>query len=240
MVMRGAPPNFDNPRTDAEWEAAKRFAREHLVFNSMLRRADTMSPGRVDGIIRHVIDMLMYYAVKDHGGGDWIARTLHAGDLPPTGTTAQEWFETTGTTSETFVTAAIGNGTAIADNTYIGIYGAQFHSSEARDGVAARAPYRPPATAVRFTIGGSRVAVWDLYTIWKTVAHIGPDSTPTEKLGSDIDFPVGVAESPIFVAQEKTVLIEYYEQVPNTATDFVLQLHGVVVERRGSGEGLNP
>jgi len=180
-----------------------------------------------------------YFAVKEEGESDWVARHLHADDMP--GGTAREWTETTGVTSETFVAAALGDGTAIADDTFIGIYGAQFIFSPVRNAVNNyRNPFTPPVTFVRFTVGGTRVAEWDLYPIWRTTGHQGPSSTATEKLGSMIDWPVGIAESPIFITQNKTLLVEFYEQVPTTATSFGLMFHGIVVQKRGAGDGLNP
>src|SRR3990167_1605309 len=177
MVMQAGPSSAD---LDA--------AMQHLRFKSILRRSDMMAPNRVDGIINHTLRMLMWMAVQEEGRVDWVARHLHPGDMPPTTTTTREWTEATGTTSETFVTAAIGNGTSIADDTFIGIYGAQWLWVPQRNGPdGARIPWQPPVTFVRFTIGGTRVAEWDLHTIWRSVAHQGPSSTATEKLGGMVD-----------------------------------------------------
>ena len=230
MVMNGSP-------SEAELNAAM----QHLRFNSVLRRHDMMGTDKANGIINHTLKMLVWMAVSEEGNSDWIVRHLHPGDLPPTTTTAREWQEVTGTTSETFVTAALGDGTSIADDTFIGIYGCQWLWAPVRNGpIQFRSPWRPPVTFVRFTVGGTRVAEWDLYTIWKTHAHQGPSSTVTEKLGSEMNFPVGIGESPILIAQNKSLLIQYYEQVPTTATTFGLMFHGFVVEKRGAGDGLNP
>lgn len=232
-------PKPENFQTVAS-PAALAYAAQFLRYKSILRRADQMSPGRVDGIIKHVIEQLVWRAVAEEGESDWIARTLVSGDIPPTNA-IRDWFETTGVTSETFVTAAIGDGTNTRDDTFIGIYGAKWLAASSRLLVSIRAPYRPPVTSLRFTVAGTRVAEWDLYEIWRSVAHVGPNSSATEKLGGMVDFPVGIAESPILVGQNKGLLLEYYEQVPTTAQDFVLQLLGIVVEKRGGGlAGLNP
>ena len=227
--------------------AALSYAGQFLKYKSILRRADTMSVGRVDGIIKHVIEHLTWMAVAEEGEGDWIARALTSGDMPPTNA-IRDWIEATGVTSETFVTAALGDGTNTRDDTFIGIYGAKFLAASSRllgggaaSAVGNRVIYRPPVTALRFTVAGTRVAEWDLYEIWRSVAHQGPNSSATEKLGGMIDFPVGIAESPILVGQNKGLLLEYYEQVPTTITDFVLQLLGIVVEKKGGGlAALNP
>lgn len=238
------PDNFESHSAPDASDIA--YANQFLKYKSLLRRAQLMAPGRVDGIVRHVIDQLMWMAVKEEGENDWIARALNADDMP--GGTVREWNEATGTTTETFVAAALGDGTNTADATFIGIYGAKFVAASSRllgggaaSAVGNRVLYKPPVTAVRFIVGGTRVAEWDLYTIWRSIAHTGPNSSATEKLGSDIDFPEGIAESPILIGQNKSLLVEYYEQVPTTITDFVLQFLGIVVEKRGGGlAGLNP
>ena len=225
---------------DAPTRQALDFAMTKLKFDSTLRRADMMAPGRVDGIYKHTKEMLMWHAVKEEGESDWIARALHPGDMPPTTTTARDWLETTGTTSETFVDAAIGNGTSINDDVFIGIYGFQFLASENRDESGINIPYRPPVTSLRFVVGGTRVAEWDLNVAWKTVARGIASTSSTAKIAGQIDFPVCIAESPIFVLQNKTLLLQYYEESGTTATDFIPLLYGIVVEKRGAGDGLNP
>ena len=230
MVMLQKPTDFTtNPSA-----AALAYAAQFLKFKSLLRRGDTMSEGRVDGIIKHVISQLTWMAVAQTGEADWICRALVSGDIPPTNA-LRDWLETTGTTSETFVTGAIGDGTNTRVETYIGIYGAKWLAAPSRLLAGIRAPYRPPVTAVRFTVGGTRVAEWDLYEIWRSVSHVGPNSSATEKLGGMVDYPVGIAESPILISASKGLLIEYYEQVPTTAQEFVLQLLGIVVEKRAGG-----
>lgn len=215
-------------------------ARQHLVYKSILRDASLMDVRRVDGIIQHTIDLCIHAAVQEEGTGPWIVRSLHTGDMPPTATTAREWIETTGTTTETFVDAAIGNGTNIADDVFIGIYGFKFHASRGRNGVVGSNPYAPPVTSLRFVVGGTRVAEWDLYAVWKALAVRGSATSSVGGSGSQIEFPTGIAESPIIVTQNKSLLLQYYEQVPTVATEFLPQVLGVVVEKRGAGDGLNP
>lgn len=215
-------------------------ARQFLVYKSILRDSGLMDVRRVDGIIQHTIDLALHAAVSEEGNGPWIARTLHPGDMPPVTTTAREWIETTGTTTESFIAAAIGNGTSIADDVFIGIYGFKFHASRGRNGVVGSNPYAPPVTSLRFTVGGTRVAEWDLYSVWKALAVRGSATSSVSGSGAAIEFPTGIAESPIIITQNKTLLLEYYEQVPTVATEFLPQVLGVVVEKRGAGDGLNP
>ena len=230
MVMRKPTDFSTNPSP-----AAIAYANQFLKYKSILRQAELMQASRVDGIVKHVIEQLMWMAVNESGEQQWVARALNADDMP--GGTTRQWLETTGTTSDGFVAAALGDGTALADDTYIGIYGAQFKATAPRDFTmpATLASTRPPVTAVRFIVGGTRVAEWDLYSIWNATSHVGPNSTATEKLGSGLTYPIGIAESPVLIGKQKNLLVEFYEEVATTATTFVLQFLGIVVEKRAGG-----
>lgn len=212
-----------------------------LKFNSILRRADTMESRRIDGIIKATIDLAMRTARDFVGPGDYIVRSLHRGDMPATSATNRTWLETTGTTSDQFINAAVGNGTAIADDTVIGIYGCRWLYSEVPSFAPTnRMPHRPPVTTVRIVVGGTRVAEWDLYTIFNASALRGANSS----LGTNTPAflwvqPTGIAESPVIIKPRTTLLIQYNE-VSTVAVDFVIQFLGIVVEKTGSGDGLNP
>ena len=84
-------------------------ARSSLVYKSVLRNAKYMAPARIDGIFQHTLDMAVWQASQIMPGKRFIARALHPGDIPPTGTTRRRWFETTATTSA-FQTATKGDG----------------------------------------------------------------------------------------------------------------------------------
>ena len=212
-----------------------------LKFRSYIRRADTMDTRRVDGIIKATEDLCYATAVQMVGDGDYIARQLHRGDMPATSATNRVWTETTGATTDQFVTAAIGNGTAIADDTVIGIYGCRWLFSEVPSFAPLnRQPFRPPVSTIRIVVGGTRVAEWDLYTIFNSVAGRGANTS----LGTTISpilwsQPIGIAESPIIVKPRTTLLIQYNE-ISTSAVDFGIQILGIVVEKTGSGDGLNP
>ncbi len=219
--------------------AALAFAAQFLRYKSVLRDAREMAPGRVDGIIKHVMEMLTWMAVAEEGEGDYVARSLNGDDMP--GGTVRDWLELSGVVSETFIAAARGDGTAVANNTWLGIYGFKYIAGSSRLLAGIRAPYRPPITAMRFTVGGTRVAEWDLFNMWRAVAHVGPNSSATEKLAGMIEFPTGIAESPILIGQNKTLLVEFFNQVPTNTQDLVYQLLGITIEKRGGGiAGLNP
>ena len=212
-----------------------------LKFNSVLRRADTMDPRRIDGIIKATIDLCMQAARETIGPGDYIARSLHRGDMPPVSGTDRTWLETTGTTSDTFATAAIGSGAAINDDTIIGIYGGRWlHAERASFAPLNRLAFRPPCSTLRFVVGGTRVAEWDLYTIFNSFADKGANtSLGTNPAGGFRNDPVGIAESAIIIKPRTTLLLQYNE-LTSVAVDFGFQLLGVVIEKTGAGDGLNP
>ena len=161
--------------------------------------------------------------------------------MPATSATNRMWLETTGTTTDQFINAAIGNGTAIADDTVIAIYGCRwFYSEMPSFAPLNRQPHRPPVTTLRIVVGGTRVAEWDLFTIFNATAGRGANTS----LGTTISpilwvQPVGIAESPIIVKPRTTLLLQYNE-VSTQAVDFGMQILGVVIEKTGSGDGLNP
>lgn len=232
-------PKPGNYNTVASPEALA-YAMQFMTFDSSVARAEHMAPGRVDGLRKHVRNMLMYFAIAEEGEGPWICRQLHAGDIPPTATTQRDWFETTGVTTDQFVTAAKGNGTTVRDDTFIGIYGYRWVYTENRSGNADVRPIRPPVSYVRYVVGGTRVAEWDLFTGFVATSKQGGNSSVTGEPGPFQEYPVVIAESPIWIAQNKTLTIQFYEMTPTTATDFSFQHIGLVVERVGGTDGLNP
>lgn len=212
-----------------------------LKFNSILRRSDTMEPRRIDGIIKATIDLCMQAARETIGPGDYIARSLHRGDMPPVSATDRTWLEATATTTDVFVTAAIGSGAAINDDTIIGIYGGRWLYTEiANLAPLSRLAHRLPVTSLRFVVGGTRVAEWDLYTIFNSIAIKGAATsagiaTPAVMRND----PVGIAESAIIIKPRTTLLLQYNE-VSTAAVEFGFQILGVVIEKTGAGDGLNP
>lgn len=230
------PPDFAvNPSPES-----LAYASQFLKFQSVIKPWYLWRLEELNGYLDHVQQMLLYYAVREEGEQPWIIRAMHRGDVPPTATTQRDWFETTGVTSDQFVTAAIGNGTAISDDTFIAIVGAKFIYCEQRNTNQDRRSFRPPVTSVRFVVGGTRVAEWDLFSIFKSVATQGGGSSVTGEPGPFADYPEGYGLSPIYVTQNKTLLVQYYEVNITTAADFSLQLIGYVCEKAGGRDGLNP
>ena len=100
---------------------------------------------------------------------------------------------------------------------------------------------RPPVTTLRIVVGGTRVAEWDLYTIFTAAQMKGANSSivTNDQSAISVTYPVGIAESPVLVKPRTTLLLQYNE-VSTVAVDFGIQLLGVVCEKTGSGDGLNP
>jgi len=199
-----------------------------------------MHPGRVDGIVKMSLEEGVRVAEQALPGANLVVRGLHPGDIPPTGTTQRLWIETTGTTTDQFVTAAIGDGTTIRTATVLVIYGARWVFTERHNANGVRLPTRPPVSSVRFVVGGTRVAEWDLWNIFESVVSRGGDSSVATDISTDIyGPPIGIAESPVIVKPRSTLLIQYYEMC-TAATDFGIQLLGHVIEEAGGTDGLNP
>jgi len=236
-LQRQKPVDF-NTRASPE---ALLYARQFKAFDSTLKPWYLWNIDNLNGYIQHAKDMILYFAVKEEGEQPWIIRHLHRGDMPLTTTTQRDWFETTGVTTDQFVTAAIGNGTAIQDDTFMVIIGARWIYTENRLAANAdRRAFRPPVSFVRFVVGGTRVAEWDLVSIFNSVVSQGAASSVTGEPGPFADYPLGIAESPIIITQNKTLLVQYYEMVATTAADFSLYLYGFVCEKTGGRDGLNP
>ncbi len=89
-------------------------------------------------------------------------------------------------------------------------------------------------------MGGTRVAEWDLYTIFTSIADRGLDSSlATTSPAVGRTDPVGIAESAIIIKPRTTLLLQFNE-VTTVAVDFGFQLLGGVIEKTGAGDGLNP
>jgi len=197
-----------------------------------------MDPHRVNGIIQGALKKGVEEA-ENTFGGRLVARALHPGDIPPTGTTQRLWFETTATTTDTFVTGAIGDGTNTNDDTVIVLYGARWIFSERHNTNGDRSPFRPPVSYVRLTVGGTRVAEWDLTSIFLATNTQGGGSSGTSDLAATYKTPVGITESPVIVKSRTALQVQYYE-LCTAATDFSIQILGHVIEQAGAGDALNP
>ncbi len=209
-------------------------AMEFLVFESSLRPLNASRKGSAWGSVVLLEEWLVREARKELGPEiALVSRFLHAGDIPPIATTTREWIETSAGNDNVFVQGAIGDGTPIANNTWIGFFGARFIMAEDADGV--KGSVTPPASSLRFVVGGTRVAEWDLYTIWVGMSSA---ATVSNDYGASQIFPYGIAESPVLIGRSKQLELQFYE-IENTL-DWVIHPMGLVVEPAGQGDGIQP
>lgn len=170
-----------------------------LVLQSVLTPIRNMAPERLDSLQQGALARLLEIAEKDLKGPEkrLIQRDLMPSDL---GLTNEVWDETTGGTANTFENSDIASKT-IADQRFIVIWGL----IDASETIS--------VSALRFTIGSSKVALWNL-----------------DKLAEDPNRQ-GVALSPIFISQNTPITIEHYVKVANSGTKLILV--GAVCEKEG-------
>lgn len=201
---------------------------QHLRTRSVTRDARDMRPEMRRGLLRSLEDEIVSAAQSKLGPTQRITvRDLVGSDMP--NLSNNDWLETTGGTNAWATTGFAAGGT-IAQDTWIGIYGYKYLMAEDAD--ADRGANRPPASAARFSIGGTPVAIWDLVKGFPTNAVVGNAAT---SYGGAHDAPEIWTESPIIVTERQAFTVEFWEQV--TTLDVVIQLLGIVAEKVGT---LNP
>lgn len=170
-----------------------------LVLQSVLTPIRNMAPERLDGLQQLALDKLLEIAEKELKGTEkrFIQRDLMPTDL---GLTNEVWDETTGDTANDWEDSDIASKT-IADQRFIVIWG------------VIDASQTISVSALRFTVGSSKVAEWNL-----------------DKLAQDPNHQ-GVALSPIFISQNTPITIEHYVKVANSETELILV--GAVCEKEG-------
>lgn len=202
---------------------------DHVRTYSYLRPAHELSKEYIDEKVNAAVDAALSAAVAELGREiELNVRSLLPDDF---GVSTNTWLETTA--GSTWADSTFADGSQIPDNRFIGIYGARWIFSELSDGE--QGGFNPNVTALRMTIGGSRVAQWDLVGIFRAQMSAG---TPATAYGSWADFPTGIAVSPVSITQNKAFTVSFLERT--TTVDFAVQLLGVAVEPVGSGAGLNP
>ena len=200
-----------------------------LVTKSIVRQAELLAPAKIDGIINAVIGELCGLAYAAMGPVDLIARNLVASDFP--GDSNNDWLEITLTADNAYANSANGDGTAIADETFIGIYGFKQILHEEVNGEDGSDT--PTMTTIRLTVGGTLVAQWDMNS---TFVGMGISATPATTLGPTVKHMTAIVESPVIITQNQTLTVAFYE-IENTL-DTIVAFLGIVVEK--VGRTLNP
>lgn len=210
------------------------MAEEAIRTRSFLLPETQLTEQRIDNLINTTVLMTVATARRELGNIELIVRAGVPSDMPDLSN--NDWTETT-SASNSWTNTAFAAGGSIADNTFLGIYGVHILTLEDAAGVTGwgSAQTAPPVTAMRTTIGGSRVAQWDLNTLLRAVAQAGTAATA---YGPLTVYPAGYVESPVIVTQNKDLTIAFWETA--SGVDFQIQPLFITVEPPGQGAGLNP
>jgi len=151
---------------------------------------------------------------EDHfNGRNFTIRDLVPSDMP--GNSNNEWTETSGS-DNAYATTTAGNGSAIADDTVLCLYGVTFPTPTS---TAA-----PLVTTLRFTVGASLRAQLDLHEIL-TFEQGGTGA------GEPVSGKKGFFVTPIIITSLQTLKIEEYTTTATTA--YQMHFHGFVAEIQG-------
>jgi hypothetical protein len=187
-----------------------RTVRGNPTIISVLVPKDEIPLDRLDGIKSAAIRMLLQKAEEALPGKKLIIRDLTPQALELTN---NEWTETSGSTDNAWNDTSIANKT-IADNRFVAIIGCKVLSGHTT----------PPISALKFTVGGSEVARWDLYKAFRTY-------TLTTSGAVEHDNPVCYTEGPIIITQNMSLTISEY--VIEASTPYKLAFFGYVCEPEG-------
>ena len=200
-----------------------------LVTKSLVRQGELLAPAKIDGIVNALIGQLCGLAYAAMGPVALTARNLVASDFP--GDSNNDWLEVSLTVDNAYANSANGDGTAIADETFIGIYGFKQILHEEVDGEDGADT--PAMTTIRITVGGTLVAQWDMHSTFVGMAESG---APATTMGPTVKHMTAIIESPVIITQNQTLTVAFYE-VENTL-DTIVAFLGIVVEK--VGRTLNP
>jgi hypothetical protein len=170
---------------------------------SVLVPEDFLAPETKELIMFKTLEMTVEKAREDTLG----KKSLTVRDLLPQdiGFGNQAWNEQTGTTSNAYEDSQVASD-SIADDTWIGICGVQDQSTI------------PSVSALRWDVGGTRVAQWN-------ISMINSGDHPNK---------AGLTLSPIIVSRNKIVTIQHYiRQGGNRKGSTELAYIGYVVELEG-------
>ena len=213
------------PATEFEIEQGLK----NLKTRSIVRPAEQMRWELREGLFHGLLERLEQLAHEQLGFGTRLtARDLVGSDMPNLAN--NDWLETT-EGSNAYANAAFATGSAIADETFIGIYG--FKQIMQEDADADRGGSHLAVATIRFDIGGTRVAQWDMHSTFTATAIAG---NAVNSFGGAMEHSVAIAESPVIVTQNQNLTVSFWEVA--TTLDFTVALLGIVVEK--AGRTINP
>ena len=173
-------------------------------------------PIEADRLIDVALNQVEAVAERLFSGRNFTIRDLIPLDAPSS-PTANEWTQSSGT-DNTWAATTLWDGTAIADDTVMCIYG-----------ISAPLPTittAPNVTALRFTIGASLRAQVDLYKILNFQSPDVAEAALTT--GSDL---IGYLMTPIIVTSSQNVKIQ--QRIVTAGGTMHLIVHGFVAEVQG-------
>jgi hypothetical protein len=187
-----------------------RTARGNPTIVSILVPKDEIPLDRLDGIKSAAVRMLLQKAEEALPGKELVIRDLTPQDLELSN---NEWTETSGSSDNAWDDTTVASKT-IDDNKFVAIVGCKVLSGHTT----------PPISALKFTVGGSEVARWDLYKAFRVY-------TLTSSGAVQHDNPVCYTEGPIIITQNMSLTISEY--VIEASTAYKLAFVGYVCEPEG-------
>ena len=171
-------------------------------------------PSEADRLIDVALNQLEAVAEDHFSGRNFTIRDLIPLDAPSS-PTANEWTDSSGT-DNTWDDTTLWDGTAIADDTVMLIYGVSCPTTTTTA--------TPIGTALRFTVGASLRAQVDLYKVL-TFEQGGTGA------GEQINPTVGYLSTPLIVTSQQTVKVQ--QGVVTAPTTHQVIFHGFVAEIQG-------
>ena len=170
-------------------------------------------PSEADRLVDVALNQLEAVSEDHFNGRNFTIRDLVGSDFP--NSSNNEWAEASGSADE-YATTALANGTAIADDTVLLIYGMTMPTPTTTVG--------PIITALRFTVGASLRAQVSL-------AEIQTMITGGTAAGGPLSPRKGFLSTPIIITSQQTLKIE--EWTVTATTNYQLHFHGFVAEIQG-------
>jgi hypothetical protein len=171
-----------------------------------------LTPEEITAHVASVLQKLEQEADKHFRNGDFTIRDLVPSDMP--GLSNNEWTETSGGSDNAYATTTMGDGTAIADDTLIALWGLQIITPHTL----------PPVTVFRITVGAALRSQFSLYPII-------PIINSGTAVGDQFNPKIGYLMTPLIITANKTLKIEEY--VVTTSTAYTPVFHGAVAEPNG-------
>jgi len=170
-------------------------------------------PSEADRLVDVALNQLEAVSEDHFSGRNYTIRDLVGSDFP--NSSNNEWAETSGTADQ-YDTQALANGTAIADDTVMLIYGLTMPTSTTT--------VAPIITALRFTVGASLRAQISLSEIQTML-------TGGTAAGGPLSAQKGFLMTPLIITSQQTLKIEEWTVTATTA--YQLHFHGFVAEIQG-------